>query len=420
MTFQIATRSHDVLSERVEDFCFLDFETRSRKGVKPPLNNVKTGGTYAYLANAVAVILTYAVGDGPVRRVSMDGVIDESGFRWADMPDELREHHARAASGAAWFVAWNMGFDRTAWNRSTADFPRMEPEMTIDAMAQGGAANLPPALEGASRAIGRGGKQDDGKALIQLFSNGEGPQPCERPGEWRRFCTYAARDTAELREVFQSTRQLPRREWEEYWASEHINERGMVIDMDFARRAAAVAAANVARSNARLAVLTGKSITKVTQIQRIAPWVYDRLDFAEAREMMIKEFVDDPDSEDDEVKEVKLGLSRDRIERLVTFFEALDEREGLTDEEAKVLEVLELRQWDGSSAPAKFAKMLAQADGDLLRGSYVFNGAAQTGRYSSKGVQVHNLTNKFIGLEDKSPSLELEAIETVMEIGNAQ
>ena len=61
----------------------------------------------------------------------------------------------------------------------------------------------------------------------------------------------------------------------------------------------------------------------------------------------------------------------------------------------------------GSSSPAKFDKMLLQHDNGALFGSYVFNGAQQTGRYSSKGVQIHNLTRSTLGKH------EAEAIELI-------
>ena len=58
--------------------------------------------------------------------------------------------------------------------------------------------------------------------------------------------------------------------------------------------------------------------------------------------------------------------------------------------------VLQIRQYGGSKTPAKFARMLDQQVDGVLYGQYVFNGAAQTGRASSKGVQIHNLARDTI------------------------
>jgi hypothetical protein len=46
---------------------------------------------------------------------------------------------------------------------------------------------------------------------------------------------------------------------------------------------------------------------------------------------------------------------------------------------------------------------------DRLPGQYVFNGAQQTGRFSSRGVQVHNLTRKAL----KNEAAAIEAISSI-------
>lgn len=394
----------------IANICFWDDETRARSGVKPPLDSVVTAGTYAYARGAYTILRTYAIGLGPVRTLEHTDFSDEAGLTWKHMPSDLKAHYAKAKEGLAWFAAWNAGFDRTIWNASSAN-PPLPTHCVIDVMAQAVASNLPPALEGASRALSRGGKQADGKKLINLFCSPDGATPQERPEEWERFKSYAVRDTDEMRAVWQATRKLPYREWEEYWASEDINERGFSIDLDYARRCDAVAGLNADRSNRKLAKLTGGVITKVTQRERITDWVYNRLEHAEARTLMVRAY--DQDAEED-LKPAKLGIDRGRIEALLAFFAAREEEmDGLTDVELDLCEILEIREWDGSSSPGKFAKMLEQQEGGKLKGSYVFNGAAQTGRFSSKGVQVHNLPNKFVGLEEKDAEAEARAIEMI-------
>ena len=63
-----------------------------------------------------------------------------------------------------------------------------------------------------------------------------------------------------------------------------------------------------------------------------------------------------------------------------------------------LLRVLQIRLYGGSKTPAKFGKMLQQQVDGVLYGQYVFNGAAQTGRASSKGVQIHNLARDTLRL----------------------
>ena len=113
------------------------------------------------------------------------------------------------------------------WNYATLGFPFLAPERVIDAMIQAGVSNLPTDLEGASRALGGEGKQKDGKKLIKLFCV-EGADPREHPEEWQLFLTYARQDVEAMRDVYRRTRPLPLEEWEQYWAFEHINRRGVV------------------------------------------------------------------------------------------------------------------------------------------------------------------------------------------------
>lgn len=397
----------------IERLCFVDFETRAERGVSASDGNVKSAGTYRYAKNAFGIILTGCVGSAPVFERHLDD-FDGDFLCWADMPRDFREFYKRAEQREAWFAAFNAGFDMAAWNEGTYDFPPLDPDMCIDVMAQATASNLPPSLEGASKAIGRGGKQTDGKYLINLFCSANGPQPHERPEEWARFLSYAVQDTEELREVFRHTRPLPVEEWEDYWVSERINRRGVMIDLPYVQRASAIADAEAIRVNQQLTRWTNGQITKVTQAKRIAEMVYDRIEHAEARELLVKEYDENASTEDGDEADLKVGklsLERGRIEALIAFYDALAEKEdGLSERDRLIVDIITARQFGGSTSPFKFKKMLDQHDDGRLKGQYVFNGASQTGRYSSKGVQTHNLTNRTLG------DLEEEAIEMINEL----
>ena len=340
--------------------------------------------------------------------MSLDDGFDER-LTWDyDAPDELKEFHERAEPGAAWYVAWNMGFDRRIWNGPESDFPVMRPDMSLDLMVQGASSGLPGKLEHAARALGLGGKQADGKGLINLFAPADGITPQDRPDLWTLYKQYGLRDTALVRDIFQHTRQLPREEWQDYWVNEAINGRGLPLDVGFARRAAAVADANISRINADLVRSTNGAITKVTQAVRIRDWVYDRLDSAEARDLMVKTW--ELDTEDD-LQPAKLSLDKPRIEKLIAYLDNKREVEGeLTPAEQTTYDVLDHRLYGGSSSPAKYAKMLRMQVGGTLRNQYVFNGAGQTGRASSRGVQMHNLLRKSLG------EREADFIETINDL----
>ena len=166
-------------------------------------------------------------------------------------------------------------------------------------MIQAGVRNLPTDLEGASRALGGAGKQKDGKKLIRLFCI-EGADPREHPEEWQLFLRYARRDVEEMRDVYRRTRPLPLEEWQQYWAFERINRRGVAVDLPFVRRAAALAAEDAVASGRRLAELTGGAVTRVTQAKRIASWLHDQLPDAAMREVLTLGVPADDDDDDDD------------------------------------------------------------------------------------------------------------------------
>jgi DNA polymerase bacteriophage-type len=172
-----------------------DFEAASRR-------DLKADGTFRYATDAStrAIVLAYAIGDGPARAWHADGAI----LDWSYAPDDLRAAFERGGTGAA----WNASFDSNIWNYATAAFPFLEPERVIDVMIQAGVSNLPTDLQSASRALGGAGKQKDGKKLIKLFCV-EGANPREHPEEWQRFLAYARQDVEAMRDVYRRTRPLP-------------------------------------------------------------------------------------------------------------------------------------------------------------------------------------------------------------------
>lgn len=407
------------LSDDINDFCFIDTETKALPWTAgTPDESVVNVGAYRYAKCAVVTVIQYAIGDGPVHVSAFKDFDPTRRFIWAYgfVPEELIRFHERALKGKAWYVPWNATFDRLMMNASVKHCV-IRPDMTIDAMAQAVASNLPAKLEGASRAIGRHGKAASGKDGIKMFTGADWTThtPQTNPEEWREFAYgYGAQDIEETRAVFKATRPLPRKEWEEYWVSEKINDRGMAVDVDFCDRAAAMAELNSRHLDARMNRLTGGAISKVTQRERIANWLYDKTPHVEARDTLVKAWTaeDDVTGEEDEIVPSKLSVASDRLDAYINYLETLDEREGLTDEEFELLEIAEARSIGASATPAKFQKIVDQHDGGRLKGQYVFNGAQQTGRFSSRGVQVHNLVRASLSNKEH-PERELDAIDLI-------
>jgi len=372
----------------VADIGWVDFETRSDTDID--------AGTYRYATEADAIVMAYAIGDGPVRSLAVRTF--GQAISWDMFPTEVRRHNARVIAGEAVWAAWNMGFDRAVWNYATPDFPPLEPHHTIDVMAQAVASGLPPDLATAAQWVGRELKDDAGKDLIALFCTPKGLKgvrgtPQSHPAEWAIFRDqYATADIEAMRSVYKATRRLPLAEWREYWAMEAINERGIGIDRPLVEAAAKLAAIDKVRSAEELSRLTGGEVTTVDQVKRITDWLLLWLP-PEGR-IILTERKEETDEDGVIVKPAKFALTRKRIERLLAFLGDL----GYPDMD-DLTRVLQIRQYGGSKTPAKFAKMLAQETDGILRGQYVFNGAPQTGRASSKGVQIHNLARDVLADE---------------------
>jgi len=366
---------------RIDDTGFLDFESRGRA-------DIKAAGAYRYATEADAIIAAYAIGQFPIDVVRVADFVRP--LRWSDMPDCFREHHKRVVEGKAVWAAWNAQFDRAIWNYATVDFPFMEPHHIVDVMAQASASGLPPDLASAAKLSHSILKNKAGKDLIKLFCLPTSTAtPQSHPQEWQEFCSYGGDDIAAMRSVYQCTLQLPLAEWREYWAMEAVNDRGVNIDLTMAGNAARMAAVDRDRSAVELSRLTGKAVTSVTQVKRIATWLHGRMG-AEARDILERS-EEEVDDDGIVIRYPKLSMNRKRVERLI----ALAEAAGMKDE----ARVLQIRMYGGASTPAKFAKMLAQHVDGALFGQYVFNGAGQTGRASSRGVQVHNLARDALDAE---------------------
>jgi DNA polymerase len=382
-----------------DDFAWLDFETKGAL-------ELKAAGTLRYVAEAStsAIVLAYAIGDAPARTWHADGAI----LNWNDAPDDLRTAYMRGAI----LAAWNASFDAAVWNFATLEFPFLPPERVIDVMIQAGVSNLPTDLESASRALDGAGKQKDGKKLIRLFCI-EGAVPGEHPAEWARFLAYARRDVEAMRDVYRRTRPLPREEWQEYWAFEHINRRGVMLDMPFVLRAEALAAEDAVAIGCRLAELTGNAVTRVTQGKRIASWLHDRLPDAAMREVLtlgVPADDDDDDADDDEAEPQEFSLTRDRVARVLAMLDAKHANGGLNRDETKAREVATLRLYGAGASPKKFARLAAQQVDGVLRGQYRFAGAGQTGRLTSRGAQIQNLTRDVLGGEGAAEGPLVDAI----------
>jgi DNA polymerase bacteriophage-type len=363
-----------------ENLVFFDFESRCAVPIK--------WGAYRYAIEADPILLSYAIGKGPIQRIDLRG----AALTYGHLPADL----CAAFDAGKVFCAFNTGFDRAIWNFALAGSPWMAPDRVIDARATALAHNLPDDLEALSKRLGGPGKQKDGKPLIALFCgvNAVMPDTPELIEKWNRFGTYADRDVEELRRCFGvMLPALTDYDWQAYQANEVVNDNGAGVDLAFCREAARLSQLEAARIGVRLGELTDGKINSINQNLRLAEWVHDRLPFTEAREIMATTFKEEADAEDDDtlVEKTKLTIGRGTVERLIDFLKSKD------CSDAALMEVLELREFGASAAPKKFQAILDQHVDGRLYGQFTFNGAGQTGRFSGRGVQLQNLTRTTLG-----------------------
>jgi len=367
----------------------MDFESHSTVDID--------NGTFRYMTGARPLVLAYAIGEGPQLALPYP-------FAWNDLPSEIRSHHARVTAGDAVWAAWNASFDREVWNQLT-DFPELDPHNVIDVMAQAVAAGLPGKLEHAARFAGVPvQKRASGRDLIKLFTRPDSTgTPESHPEEWAELLRYAADDIGAMRGVFRFTLQLPIEEWQEYWVSERINLNGIAFDQKLAERAKAMAAKDKVISAGELTQLTGGKVDAVTKVLPMIGWLKSVLQPAD-QGYLLKQAEEIDDDTGEVVKKERLSLDRRRIQLLTAM---LDAKDNPTDDELAARRLLDIRQYGGSTTPAKFSRMLDSHVDGLLLGQYVFNGAPQTGRFSSRGVQIHNL------MRDALP-YEMDAIDSLL------
>ena len=393
------------LSTDPNDFVFIDVETRSTE-------DVTIHGAARHNANGRVTVVAYAIGDAPVQDWVLEDWTPGKKLSWAMAPSDLLEALDRVRAGRAWFVAWNCGFEFNAFTRGMKGLG-FQVEWMIDAMVQAMRSHLPADLKGAARQIGLTQKDAGGKALIKLFAvEGNGVTPQSHPEEWAQFRSYARDDVAAMRDVFFATMPLSRMEQEEYWAVERINHRGAPIDVDFVRQAVTLSDKLTVTSNADIARLTGGVVQTVNQSAALLNWLRVTLRALPEVDRILTREVDLVEDEEGEQHAVaKHSLGRSHVEELIAYLTRIDEEKGLTDDEFAALQVLEVRLYGASATPKKYKKALDVVDADgRVKGMYVFNGAAATGRLSGRALQPQNLTRATIGgLEDEAAAIEMIA-----------
>ena len=339
--------------------CWIDWETRSRC-------DLLTRGAYNYARDpsTVPLCMAYAFDDEPVQL-------------W--MPDQLFPRRVALHSGQ--FRAHNAGFDRLIYEYVICnDYDVPVPDLTqwYCTAAQAAANCLPRSLDDVGRAVKSEMRKDyRGAQLIRLLSIPQADGTFnDDPTLMHEMYRYCERDVEVMRAVSKSLRQLTADELEDYHVNEEINDRGVKIDVELCRAAIQYNAAEVAEIQALVADITHGEVPTVRS-PKMREWVYARIGPQAQKLMTVYED----------------GIAKQSIDKNVRA-NLLDLAEENPDEvPVEVADVIQCADDLWASSIAKFTQLANRADPEdhRLRGAFVFNGGAATGRLASYGAQLQNL-----------------------------
>ena len=331
----------------------LDLETFSSADL--PRGGVKK---YTEAPDFEILLMSYAWDGGPVQLwdFTRDGPPD-----W--LPAALTDHTITK-------IAWNVSFERTCLNAAFDLYT--PPEQWRDAMTLAAMNGLPMSLDAAGAALQlQEQKLASGKALIRYFcmpckptiSNGGRTRnlPEHAPDKWELFKEYCVRDTVVEQTIYDRLSSFPVPEWERRLEAldAQINERGVQVDVELAESAVAIDEQSRARNVAEMRVLTG--LVNPGSVAQLKAWLKAK------------------------------NVNVDSLNK-ATVSELLDT---VTDPDTR--RVLELRQLTGKTSTKKYQAILDAACADhRIRGLLQYYGAARTGRWAGRRVQLQNLAQNHL------------------------
>jgi len=299
------------------------------------------------------------------------------------LPDELREQ----IKNADCIAAHNAQFDRLIWEYIAEhyyNFPHVPLEKWYCTSAQCRVNGLPANLEDAARALDTSHKKDPrGSQLIKLLCiPGADGSFNENPSLLDELYAYCLQDARTTKDVVLATRIMTAQEREDWFESEVINDRGILVDVMLADHAQRYANDEYIAIANQLSKDSGGVITKHTQTVRAAKWVAEQLGEDHPALPLMQVWKRD---------ELKLTLDKNARDELLSG----DENGDFVLPDA-VFNVLTLLEEGSQSSVAKFKAMIERADyeTDRVYGAFIYAGASQTLRFSSRGLQIHNMPQR--------------------------
>lgn len=321
--------------------------------------NLSKAGVYRYVESPDFEILLfgYSIDGGEVKVIDL-----ACGER---IPQEVYDTLADD-SVTKW--AFNAQFERICLSKFLGykHGTYLEPDSWKCSMVWSAYMGLPLSLEGVGAVLGlEKQKLTEGKELIKYFctpcnptkSNGGRTRnlPQHDMEKWERFKAYNIRDVEAEMQIQSRLQKFPVPDfvWEEYHLDQEINDRGILVDMDFVEKCLEIDKVSRESLMTKMQVLT--SLTNPNSVVQMKGWLSDN------------------------------GIETDTLGKKAVAA-LIDE---VPDE---MSEVLALRQKLAKSSVRKYQAMQNSVCEDgRVRGMFQFYGANRTGRFAGRLVQLQNL-----------------------------
>ena len=329
--------------------------------------DLKTCGVYRYVEapDFTILLFAYCVDGGPVTCVDMA----QGEQLPAEILDALRDP-------AVVKTAFNATFERVCISRYYG-WPLMDPSQWRCTMVAAARMGLPLSLEQCGEALNLDrGKMAEGAALIRFFSkpNSKGCRrlPSAAPERWELFKAYNVRDVEVEQAVLAKVRRLAPAAFDDrlYIIDQLINDRGVLLDQELA--------ANAVRYDDDYKAALNEEAKQITGCDNPnSP--------AQLKDYLRK----------------RAGITATTLNK-----SSLDAIERLCAYNPAALRVLAIRREMGKTSNKKYAAMLNCVCSDgRVRGLLQFCGAARTGRWAGRLVQIQNLPQNHLPDIDRAREL---------------
>lgn len=326
-------------------------------------------GVYKYAESPDFTILlfSYSVDGSPVCCVDF-----ASGER---LPQEIRD---ALDDSSVTKTAYNAQFERVCLSRYFLINRMYDPAQWRCTMVRAARLGLPLSLGQCAEVLRlEEGKMAEGRALIRYFSvpgkNGR-HWPQDAPDKWETFKRYNIRDVEVEQAVLRKVRRLeaPAFDDELYVADQEINDRGVLIDRRLVDNAARFDDEYKAQLMAEAQALTG--LSNPNSPAQLKDWLHS-----------------------------VTGLPVDSLNK-----KGLDDLEQRLVYWPKAQRVLQIRREMGKTSNRKYVAMQQCVCRDgRIHGLLQFYGAARTGRWAGRLVQVQNLPQNHMDDLDRARRMVL-------------